>query len=660
MPMPNFNPFTSVSGKHACALFEIRLENDFIVFRGNDHEASAQVLKGTVVLCLTAPLKIENVHLKLTGTIHYGYGIRHEHQGYGPLTLLASWTDQRVTATGISNQKVDKTIPFFENKWQPFIGTGSATHTPDGPLHYSRSQTLPIGNYEWPFELTLPGDTTESVEGMREASITWKLKATVARGKLATDLHAYKRLRVIRTLEASALEFLHAMSVENIWPNKIEYSIMVPQKAVVFGSSIPLETRFTPLLKGLEIGDISVKLIEVHDIILHSPNGHSVREHKKEREIDSWKVPVNRTEHWQDMIEDTGQEGWVVNTTLNLPMKLNRCLQDVNAKGIKVRHKLKLVVALQNPDGHISELRATLPVTIFISPNMPLDEDGNLVRQMPTGATSEQVAAIAPPGYGEHVLDQLYDDIDPIGLQTPAGGRSAVGSPIYGRSRAGSYENLAALTHSSGALLNPALLSSRLQSTLALSQQHRNQSWSSVQSAASIGSGYNTPHPDGAHHHHSPPVSIPLTRHNSGEESPDEPESPPEHVDFPDEQTLAKVPSYHTACKTPVTRPLAGELPDYWTAVSAPSSPPRSPPLALVEVADSGIGLGSIAEVPHESTPYEEQEELAMMRSPPSPPSAGRRTSPRRRASYIHQLNIHGEGDERSRLRLLQARERVA
>ncbi|KAK4166501.1 hypothetical protein QBC43DRAFT_206163 [Cladorrhinum sp. PSN259] len=654
--MPSFNPFTSVSGKHACTLFEIRLENDFIVFRGNGQEASAQVLKGTVVLCLTAPLRIENVHLKLTGTIHYGYGIRHENHGYGPLTLLGSWNDQRgVSTTGISNQKVDKTIPFLEHKWQPFIGAGSATHTPDGPLHYSRSQILPVGNYEWPFELTLPGDTTESVEGLREASITWKLKATVARGKLATDLHAYKRLRVIRTLEASALEFLHAMSVENIWPNKIEYSIMVPQKAVVFGSSIPLETRFTPLLKGLEIGDISVKLIEVHEIILHSTNGHSVREHKKEREIDSWKIPVNRDEHWQDMIEDTGQEGWVVNTTLNLPIKLNKCLQDVNAKGIKVRHKLKLVVALKNPDGHISELRATLPVTIFISPNMPLDEDGNLVRQLPTGTTSEQIAAIAPPGYGEHLLDQLYDDVDPTGLQTPAGGRSAVGSPINGRSRAGSYENLAALSHAHGAVLNPALLSSRLQSTLALSQQHRNQSWSSVQSAASIGSGANTPHPDGAHQRYSPPPSIPLTRHNSGDESPDEPQSPPEHIDFPDEHTLAKVPSYHTACKTPVTRPLAGELPDYWTAMSAPSSPPRSPPLAATELADNG--LGSIAEVPT----HDEQEDLTMIRrNPPSPPSAGRRTSPRRRASYLHTLHMHGEGDERRRLQLLQARERVS
>jgi hypothetical protein len=67
--MRSFNPFTSVSGRYA--LFEIRLDNDFIVFRGNEHEAAGQLLKGTVVLCLTSPLKVENIHLKLTGTVHY-------------------------------------------------------------------------------------------------------------------------------------------------------------------------------------------------------------------------------------------------------------------------------------------------------------------------------------------------------------------------------------------------------------------------------------------------------------------------------------------------------------------------------------------------------------------------------------------------------------
>lgn len=202
----------------------------------------------------------------------------------------------------------------------------------------------------------LPGDFCESVEGIPEASITYHLKATVARGKLAYDLHAKKRLRVIRTLESSALEFLHAMSVENIWPNKVEYSVVIPQKAVVFGTSIPLETRFTPLLKGLKIGDITCRLMEVHEILVTTPTGHNMREHKREREVKHWTLSVNNEEHWNDMIEDSGQEGWILNTQLDLPRKLGKCMQDTNVHGIKIRHKLKLVVALHNPDGHVSEV----------------------------------------------------------------------------------------------------------------------------------------------------------------------------------------------------------------------------------------------------------------------------------------------------------------
>lgn len=68
--MPSFNPFSSVTGRNAATLFEIRLDNDFLVFRGNEHESSGQLLKGTVVLCLPQPLKVEDIHLRLTGTLH--------------------------------------------------------------------------------------------------------------------------------------------------------------------------------------------------------------------------------------------------------------------------------------------------------------------------------------------------------------------------------------------------------------------------------------------------------------------------------------------------------------------------------------------------------------------------------------------------------------
>ena len=48
------------------------LDNDVIVLRGSESEASSQMLKGVVVLCLPAALKVEDVHLRMTGQLKVG------------------------------------------------------------------------------------------------------------------------------------------------------------------------------------------------------------------------------------------------------------------------------------------------------------------------------------------------------------------------------------------------------------------------------------------------------------------------------------------------------------------------------------------------------------------------------------------------------------
>jgi hypothetical protein len=50
-----------------------RLDTDVIVLRGVESEASSQLLKGVVVLCLPSALKVEDVHLRMTGHLRVGY-----------------------------------------------------------------------------------------------------------------------------------------------------------------------------------------------------------------------------------------------------------------------------------------------------------------------------------------------------------------------------------------------------------------------------------------------------------------------------------------------------------------------------------------------------------------------------------------------------------
>ena len=80
------------------------------------------------------------------------------------------------------------------------------------PVNPSKgSEILQPGNYEFDFEHVLPGNTPESIEGLKDNWIVYRMKATINRGKLASNIHARKHIRVIRTFDASALELSHGM-----------------------------------------------------------------------------------------------------------------------------------------------------------------------------------------------------------------------------------------------------------------------------------------------------------------------------------------------------------------------------------------------------------------------------------------------------------------
>ncbi len=51
-------------------LFEIRLDNDYVVFRGSEDEAGSARLAGQLVLALTEPLTTTGINLTLSGIVH--------------------------------------------------------------------------------------------------------------------------------------------------------------------------------------------------------------------------------------------------------------------------------------------------------------------------------------------------------------------------------------------------------------------------------------------------------------------------------------------------------------------------------------------------------------------------------------------------------------
>jgi hypothetical protein len=47
--------------------FSLRLDDDYIIFRGSEHEASSAHLRGKLILCLSEPLRVQGITLRLTG-----------------------------------------------------------------------------------------------------------------------------------------------------------------------------------------------------------------------------------------------------------------------------------------------------------------------------------------------------------------------------------------------------------------------------------------------------------------------------------------------------------------------------------------------------------------------------------------------------------------
>ncbi|KAK6349076.1 hypothetical protein TWF730_009835 [Orbilia blumenaviensis] len=520
-------------------LFEIRLDEDVLVIRGDPSEAPGVQLSGKIVLSCTEPVNVKSLSVKLTCA-------------------------QRFRVNEVFHGPFGPTMKLFKHDGILFS---------DRKVQIGERTVIPAGNHEYPFQWVLFGNAPESVEGFSEASILWNLQAHLERSVYLSDVHASKHFRVVRTLPHTALEFSQTMAVENVWPNKIEYTVNTPSKAVVFGSFIPIEVKLTPLLKGLTVLKISVSLKESYEL-----TPHTAKEISGTRSILDVDYPG-----WENPPSDEDDGSWVLHEKVFLPQTLAKCLQDCEVGKIKVRHKLKFAIQLKNPDGHVSELRATLPVMLFISQHY-LVNDQNQVPEITSYVTSEDETA-APPRYEQHQLDTLFEGVD-LDMYL-----SRTNSPIL-LSRSGSAENLQQL-QSAG--LTPL---SSLSGTSSPIFTHD----ASASRSSNVSSSYGTGSPSllTAHGHadllarlqraHQRPAgssgslnalanSTSWTNPSSGRQSPN-PDSPTleaHSLSSSPNATLhmaniSKVPSYSTAIRTPTRNLSFEDSPAYERVASGPPS----------------------------------------------------------------------------------------
>ncbi|KAL1618009.1 hypothetical protein SLS54_007542 [Diplodia seriata] len=551
-------------------VLEIRPDSPFIVFQGDAHHAESVTLTGKLVLTNHDSIPVRSIKLSLIGT------------------RKVSWL-----TNAVNPQQIVYKDEFLREHLQIYptdLGVKKTVHHM-GP-----------GVHEWNFKFTLRGSLPESVEGLAGSYIVYNLHATMDRGMMAKTLYADKHLRIIRTLASEILsDAAMEQTNEDVWADKLCYKITIPQTNFIYGTQAMADFQLIPLKKGVTIGKIKMELHE--HVVLNAIQGERNIPHSWDAIVakEEFEMPTDAEQRMTDEDDDHPfDESFKFKLALPFPKSLKKCRQNVETDFIRIDHKIKLFVNLHNPEGHTSQLLVKNNCVLFISPNLPIGEDQQVLAAISGSAVEAAMHAeatqAAPPTYAEHQLDQMYRDIDPSGFRTPGGwhgspNQSGYVTPYYAQSRRNSVEDLPSLdtTVAGGNGASASQLHSRL-TRLSISQNNnglnsRNNSYSRHSS------GTNTPHNG---YESSAPISpagneSSNSGNNSGRQSHasmhrsrdsrDSPSYfPPVDTISYDMEALARIPSYNTALRTPLRTPISEDLPTYAVATSRPASPVHEPP----------------------------------------------------------------------------------
>jgi hypothetical protein len=282
------------------------------------------------------------------------------------------------------------------------------------------SFVLPEGNYEFPFKCILPGDIPETVEGLMAGSILYKFEAVVDRRGFKSPLMRYKYFRILRTLSSDNFSISETISIGKTWPDKVQYEVSIPSRAVPIGGASPIKIVLVPLSKGLKLGPIKAQMVQYYAF-----KGSAGDIYDDEQVVLDCTMSKMEGKVLYDRLS--------IDSFIKIPSNLKKVTQDCDLKGdrIKVRHKLKLQINLINSNGHTSELRTNIPITLFISPNVEmsgrtvmLDKHGKIhfrkeeeklfetshrMNRTTTTGNNFSISGreAAPPNYEEHVFDRM-------------------------------------------------------------------------------------------------------------------------------------------------------------------------------------------------------------------------------------------------------------
>ncbi|KAG8800749.1 hypothetical protein FRC17_006812, partial [Serendipita sp. 399] len=221
---------------------DIVLQEDVVVIRGTGTDYEPATVRGIVRLALQEDTDIKALLIRCTGK-------------------------SRITISRDGIHSQPHTIIHYLKETELLEGDKSHPHT------------LKAGRHEFPFTYELDAHTPASIlANFGMAAIEYRLRAIAVRpSSFATNFTVSKELGVIRSFSSEALEFQQTVEIENIWPEKVQYAVILPHKAWAAGDQISAVLKFTPLTKGVKVVNIRMGLQEKVKTVWRSTTHEEVR-----------------------------------------------------------------------------------------------------------------------------------------------------------------------------------------------------------------------------------------------------------------------------------------------------------------------------------------------------------------------------------------------
>ncbi|CCD24739.1 Art5p NDAI_0D04250 [Naumovozyma dairenensis CBS 421] len=319
-----------------------------------------------------------------------------------------------------------------------YIGTPfNRTITKEDNNNVSTYFHLRKGYYELPFNIMLPNELPETIEGLQSGSVLYNFEGHIDRRKkssisnlmkdngtsssssnsnsssnstsTSTSMNGttmnrtkqqraydiitanmgnrmfwkYKYLRILRTLSMDNLAMQEEICVGNSWKNKLQYEISIPSRAIPIGSMTPINIKIFPFQKGYILNKISVNLNQYYSM---KDSNNEVYDDEVTIFKQSMTKFGNLVENETNMLVDKFE----LSSNVKIPNNLKKLTQDcdLNDDLIRVLHKLIIRIHLKrrsdDDDGMNGnngfkslEIKANLPVLLYISPQVYLE--GRLV-----------------------------------------------------------------------------------------------------------------------------------------------------------------------------------------------------------------------------------------------------------------------------------------